>query len=99
MKKVVLFYQKYISPLKPACCRFYPTCSNYALWQAGRNGFFKTFFSTFWRILRCNPLHHGGIDYPKTQIDIKKFKFISTTITIYFWFVPDKDDFYLIKGL
>ena len=40
---IIRFYRKYISPLKPPCCRFYPTCSEYALTAFGRFGFFKGF--------------------------------------------------------
>ncbi len=102
MRKFLLFYQKFISPLKPPCCRFYPTCSNYALWQSGRNGFWRTFFSTAFRILRCNPLVRGGIDYPTTRIEPARFGFVARAVRVAFWFVPREArgrDFFLIKGL
>ncbi|EAL5879776.1 membrane protein insertion efficiency factor YidD, partial [Campylobacter jejuni] len=53
--KILRFYQKFLSPLKPATCRYYPSCSEYALWQFQKKNFFLAFFSTFFRILRCNP--------------------------------------------
>lgn len=55
-------YRKYVSPLKPPCCRFTPTCSAYALEAFSKRGFFVGFFLTVWRILRCNPFSRGGYD-------------------------------------
>ena len=55
-------YRKYISPLKPPCCRFTPTCSAYAIEAFEKRGFFVGFALTVWRILRCNPFSKGGYD-------------------------------------
>ncbi|MCF2601174.1 MAG: membrane protein insertion efficiency factor YidD [Veillonellaceae bacterium] len=66
MKRVLLFlievYRRYISPLKPPCCRYIPTCSEYAVeaikkYGAGRGGWLA-----FKRIMRCHPFHEGGYD-------------------------------------
>jgi putative membrane protein insertion efficiency factor len=66
MKRVLLqlvrFYQKFISPLKPPSCRFYPTCSQYAfeavqIYGAGRGSFLAVK-----RLLKCGPWHPGGFD-------------------------------------
>ncbi len=66
MKKLcillVKFYRKYISPLKPPCCRFEPTCSRYALEAFEEWGFFRGFYLTLMRILRCHPFCRGGFD-------------------------------------
>ncbi|MBQ7896856.1 MAG: membrane protein insertion efficiency factor YidD [Clostridia bacterium] len=66
MKHVFIFliklYRKFISPLFPPCCRFTPTCSEYALEAFKKHGAVKGFFLTFWRILRCNPFCKGGYD-------------------------------------
>ncbi|MBQ8908566.1 MAG: membrane protein insertion efficiency factor YidD [Clostridia bacterium] len=66
MKRIVLalirFYRKRISPLKPPCCRFTPSCSAYALEAFQKRGFLVAFFLTVWRILRCNPFCRGGYD-------------------------------------
>lgn len=67
MKTVLIFliraYQKFISPLKgKSCCRFYPTCSQYAIEAIQKHGAFKGFFMALWRILRCNPFSKGGYD-------------------------------------
>jgi len=59
---LIRFYQKFISPLKRPCCRFTPTCSQYALEAFGKRGFFVGFGLTVWRILRCNPFSAGGYD-------------------------------------
>ena len=66
MKHLMIFlvrlYRKFISPLKPACCRFTPTCSAYALEAFTKRGFFVGLILTTWRILRCNPFCKGGYD-------------------------------------
>ncbi len=59
---LVKFYQKFISPLKPTCCRFTPTCSAYAIEAFKKRGFFVGFILMVWRILRCNPFCKGGYD-------------------------------------
>lgn len=61
---LVRFYQRRISPLKKPCCRFYPTCSEYAILAIRKYGVLKGSFKTLWRILRCNPFNKGGIDFP-----------------------------------
>ena len=66
MKHVMIWliglYKKYISPLKPPCCRFTPTCSSYAIEAFQKRGFFVGFALTVWRILRGNPFSKGGYD-------------------------------------
>ena len=66
MKKFMLaairFYRKYISPARPPCCRFIPTCSQYALEAIEKYGALKGGWLAFKRILRCNPFHKGGYD-------------------------------------
>ena len=62
--KTIKFYQKYISPLKKPSCKYYPTCSQYAILAYKKYNFFKATLKTIWRILRCNPFSKGGIDYP-----------------------------------
>ena len=59
---LVRFYQKFISPLKPPCCRFRPTCSSYAIEAFKEWGFIIGLALTVWRILRCNPFSKGGYD-------------------------------------
>ncbi|MEA2087570.1 MAG: membrane protein insertion efficiency factor YidD [Candidatus Caldatribacteriota bacterium] len=66
MKKIIIllirFYQKYISPLKPATCRFYPTCSEYATQALKKYGLLMGLWLSLRRILRCHPFNSGGYD-------------------------------------
>lgn len=55
-------YQLLISPLMAQHCRYYPTCSHYALEAVDRFGVFKGGYLTIRRLLRCHPWHAGGID-------------------------------------
>lgn len=59
---LIRFYQVFLSPLSSGCCRFTPTCSNYALEAFRKHGPVKGFYLTFKRILRCNPYNEGGYD-------------------------------------
>ena len=67
MKKLFMilirFYQRYISPCKPPCCRFIPTCSQYAYTAIKEWGVIVGSLMGIWRILRCNPLVPGGVDH------------------------------------
>lgn len=62
MIAIVRWYQKSISPYKPPCCRFTPTCSAYAIEAFEKRGFFMGLLLSVWRILRCNPFCKGGYD-------------------------------------
>ncbi|MBQ9757095.1 MAG: membrane protein insertion efficiency factor YidD [Clostridia bacterium] len=62
--KAVVFYRRFISPLTPPSCRFYPTCSEYAILAIQKYGPYRGLLKTIWRILRCNPFSKGGIDMP-----------------------------------
>lgn len=59
---LVKFYRKNISPLKKPCCRFTPTCSEYALEAFQKYGAIKGLYLSVKRILRCNPFCKGGYD-------------------------------------
>lgn len=59
---IIKFYQKFISPLKPPTCRFYPTCSSYSFEAIEVHGALKGGWLTIKRILKCHPMHHGGFD-------------------------------------
>ena len=54
---LVRFYRKNISPARPPCCRFIPTCSTYALEAIQVHGAVKGGLLSVWRILRCHPFH------------------------------------------
>lgn len=55
-------YQLLISPLFGPTCRFYPSCSAYAVTAIRTRGPFVGLALTGWRLLRCNPWNHGGVD-------------------------------------
>ena len=55
-------YKYFISPYLGNHCRFYPTCSSYAVEAFQKKGFIKGFLLTTWRVLRCNPFNKGGYD-------------------------------------
>lgn len=59
-------YRKLISPLYGEVCRYYPSCSRYALDSFKQVGFVKGTLVSTWRLLRCNPWSDGGIDDPPT---------------------------------
>ncbi|MCX7991815.1 MAG: membrane protein insertion efficiency factor YidD [Proteobacteria bacterium] len=59
---IIRIYKRIISPLLGPHCRFYPSCSEYAISALERKGFFKAIFLIFYRLLRCNPLFKGGFD-------------------------------------
>jgi putative membrane protein insertion efficiency factor len=69
---VLLVYRKVISPLYGDVCRYYPTCSAYGLGQVQQRGVILGSFVTIWRILRCNPWSHGGVDLVKPGADYFK---------------------------
>ncbi|MCA1730819.1 MAG: membrane protein insertion efficiency factor YidD [Actinobacteria bacterium] len=55
-------YRRFVSPLLPPSCRYWPTCSAYTLQAVKKYGLLKGSFMGAWRILRCNPWSKGGID-------------------------------------
>ncbi|MEE0867528.1 MAG: membrane protein insertion efficiency factor YidD [Clostridia bacterium] len=59
---IIKLYRKYISPLKKPCCRFIPTCSEYAIEALRKYGVIKGLYLSVKRILRCNPFCKGGYD-------------------------------------
>ncbi len=62
--KLLKIYQIVISPIYPKSCRYYPTCSNYAILAVEKYGVIKGLLKAVWRVLRCNPFSKGGVDYP-----------------------------------
>ncbi len=60
--KLILLYQKTLSPLLGSCCRFRPSCSNYTYSAIVRYGLIKGSAMGAWRICRCNPFCKGGDD-------------------------------------
>ena len=59
---LVRFYQRCLSGLKPPTCRYYPSCSEYALQAIAHRGLLRGCLLASWRVLRCNPFSPGGYD-------------------------------------
>ena len=55
-------YKRFISPVLPRSCRFYPTCSEYCRSAVAKYGALKGLALGAWRVLRCNPFGAGGYD-------------------------------------
>jgi putative membrane protein insertion efficiency factor len=63
----VRFYQRFISPAIPRRCKYHPSCSQYAVTAIGRYGILRGLVLSAWRLLRCNPWSHGGVDFVEDQ--------------------------------
>jgi putative membrane protein insertion efficiency factor len=63
----IWLYQRVISPALPRHCKYEPTCSHYAVQAIGRYGILRGLVLAGWRLLRCNPLSHGGFDPVQAQ--------------------------------
>ncbi|MBJ7353865.1 MAG: membrane protein insertion efficiency factor YidD [Thermoleophilaceae bacterium] len=75
MRKVAIFplllpvfaYRKLISPFIQPRCRYYPTCSTYAVDALKQYGPIRGSILAAWRVVRCNPFSDGGFDYVEDQ--------------------------------
>jgi putative membrane protein insertion efficiency factor len=63
----IRLYQRVLSPLMPARCKYHPTCSEYAVQAVRTQGVLRGVILAGWRLLRCNPLSDGGIDHVEDQ--------------------------------
>jgi uncharacterized protein len=74
----VRVYRAVLSPLVPQTiggrCKYHPSCSQYALDALREFGFLRGSFLAAWRLLRCNPWSHGGVDYAHDQRVFPLFK-------------------------
>jgi uncharacterized protein len=64
----IKIYQKWISPMFGPRCKYYPSCSSYAV-TAIENYGVKGVGMSLWRLVRCNPWSHGGVDYVPIKED------------------------------
>lgn len=71
---IVKLYKKFISPLHMPCCKYYPSCSSYAITAIEKHGAVKGTILAAWRILRCNPYSNGGIDYVPDKFHLYTLK-------------------------
>jgi len=101
--KLLWVYQKFFTLIGYGSCRYYPTCSEYARLNFKNNSILSAFYHSSTRILRCNQLFDGGIDYPlldklvikPTKLDISLLDITS----IEYWLVPNKKNrYYIIKN-
>lgn len=60
-------YQTVLSPLLPRRCKYYPSCSQYAIDAVREFGAARGLVLAVWRLLRCNPLSYGGFDPVEKQ--------------------------------
>ena len=58
----IRLYQRFVSPMLPSSCRYWPTCSQYTVQAIMKHGVLKGGLMGAWRILRCNPWSKGGVD-------------------------------------
>ena len=58
----IRMYRRFISPMLPPSCRYWPSCSEYALQAIQKHGVLKGGLLGAWRVIRCNPWSKGGID-------------------------------------
>lgn len=90
---------QYVSKLLPGSCRYYPTCSEYAKWHFELNSPHKALVQSTLRILRCNQLFAGGIDYPIIHYHPPKLLCLNQNLKqVKYWLVPkEKGLYYVIK--
>ncbi len=63
----VIVYRKVVSPAIPERCKYYPSCSHYAVQAVREYGILRGTVLASWRVLRCNPFSHGGVDHVAAQ--------------------------------
>jgi putative membrane protein insertion efficiency factor len=68
---LVSAYRRWLSPMLPRRCRYEPTCSAYATEAIRRHGAGRGTLLAAWRLLRCNPLSHGGFDPVPSRFTLK----------------------------
>ncbi|HET8873900.1 MAG TPA: membrane protein insertion efficiency factor YidD [Gaiellaceae bacterium] len=63
----IYLYRYTLGVLFPATCKYHPSCSQYAIDALRQYGFFRGAILAGWRLLRCNPWSHGGVDHVEDQ--------------------------------
>jgi len=96
--KLIWIYQHSFSLIGRGSCRYYPSCSEYARQQFEQNPLLPALYYSTKRVLSCNQLFPGGIDY----VEVAKLRQNPQNLTINrikYWLVPKADNrFYLIKN-
>jgi putative membrane protein insertion efficiency factor len=96
--KLIDIYQLFLSPLLGNNCRYYPSCSEYTKIQFELNNPLLALIKSVKRILTCNQLFKGGIDYPIVNLEIKNCKY--KKLEIKYWLIPienQKNKYIVIK--
>lgn len=79
MKRLIMalinFYRRHITTHTKPKCKYYPTCSKYALDAVEKHGACKGCILAAWRLLRCNPFSMGGIDYVPEKFTLRVEKY------------------------
>lgn len=75
----ILFYQKIVSPIIPARCRYYPTCSNYGKQALAWHGSHVGSWLLLKRLSRCHPLGGHGIDFVPLPLSSYSYQYLSST--------------------
>ncbi|WP_394952203.1 membrane protein insertion efficiency factor YidD [uncultured Helicobacter sp.] len=91
-------YQKSFSVFFGRQCRFYPSCSHYALWLFDFDKPLVAFGKSCLRVFLCNPLHKGGIDYPKMSLTLtlERTSHFFLQKHIKYWLIPYKNPMFLV---
>ena len=100
-RKLILFYQRYLTVISFGSCRYYPSCSEYAIQQFEKNTILVALYQSALRILRCNQLFIGGIDYPIMPCKklLLKERLVWQKVDVKFWLVPKDEKYcYIIKA-
>jgi hypothetical protein len=63
----IRFYRRFVSPALPRRCKYHPSCSEYAVEAISTYGVLRGLVLAAWRLLRCNPWSHGGVDPVEAQ--------------------------------
>jgi len=96
--KILWVYQRFFTLIGYGSCRYYPTCSEYARLHFENNSILSAFYHSSIRILTCNQLFDGGIDYPLLdKLELKPTKLDVDSVK--YWLVPNKKNrHYIIKN-
>ena len=82
-------YQRVISPAFPNRCKYHPSCSEYAVQAVRRYGVMRGAVLAVWRLLRCNPWSHGGVDFVEDQkLPFGEFVVLKLRMDVYLEVTP-----------
>ncbi|MGP4712826.1 MULTISPECIES: membrane protein insertion efficiency factor YidD [unclassified Psychrobacter] len=79
LSSIIVFYQKIISPVLPARCRYYPTCSEYGKQALAWHGVWSGIWLLLKRLGRCHPLGGHGIDFVPLPLSSYQYQYVDTS--------------------